>query len=641
MATDDLGFTAPPRDAFFRFRGRDGNMYKVRVPEGTTEGTAYAQFQKSGLGDPKFDAQREGQVRDAATRAAQGDSYPTRVLQNVGAGADSLWEGTKGLAGFGESDDEIKNRRTRDAALADATGGGRFFQFLGELLGTMTVPAGMFARTAQAGAQTVRNLGRLALGGDAVPFALSAGRPTTGAAVADATLGGGFFGAATPTTSDESRALKAAGGAAGGGAATGLISGAKMIRDAISAGGAEGRAAKEIVDLLGEDRAAEVVQKIQAEGFGDPRFRGIPRSVTEISQDPTLAAREKGLNARFPAKADELATAQRQGRWDVLNDMLDEAGNVLPRKAERETATGPLRTAALGKAGEDQWFHQPVAEALARLRGGEAGADPAFRKVDAYVTSVLDGGVTPERLYRMRKVLVNGLTEPLRPGADDLTAAIKASESDVYTLVKSIDDALNKASGGKWQRYLDKYVARSGPVDEAKAQTAIKDVFTNDKAQVIGGTPVVTAHKLGTALENEGSNYFGPMLSEDTLKNLRDLRARILSADEMPQRIRSAGTSGMTDPGTAMTTGLMQKKLSVLPGIGDIFKRADEYTQISVLDALQHPEVFARSVQRKLDRNLPLKASEVAVLQLLRGASTLGPAAALGGGATTSAEATQ
>src|SRR5438093_7853921 len=128
----------------------------------------------------------EFQAKVEAQRAADRELYdPTKGMStselmaaNWSAGYGNLTQGIEQLLGKvgigrGVSDEDIREKRARDERLANALPGGRALQITSEVLPTMAVPAGVFARPIAAAAKlaplgaTTQLLGASAAGGAA------------------------------------------------------------------------------------------------------------------------------------------------------------------------------------------------------------------------------------------------------------------------------------------------------------------------------------------------------------------------------------------------------------------------------------------------------------------------------------------
>lgn len=629
----------------YRFRGADGQWYEVDAPEGMSEGDAKERFERSfkrpQVRRSAVQDERASAAAAASEYAPKGDSlggdiarWARGMVANYGAGTQNVVDAVKQMFGADSAptDQEVRDRRMRDKELADSTYGGSLMQILGEVVPTLVVPAGGFVRGARGLSEGAAAFGRALTGArTAAPTASTVAAPVGPvAATADATLAGGTVGALMPTTSDESRAMNAALSAAAGGLPLGAIGSAVKLRNMYAAGAAERRAADELVRRLWNEGAQSVLDSINARGFGPPGTRNIPLTAGEISQNPALAAMERGTGdvtwAPFRAK-------QAHERFAVLEDATKGGtpANIKALEVARDNATASLREKALTEAAKDKWFHMPVVKALDDMMSGSSRPNPGVKWVNNYLRGEMDEGITPGQLYEAKKVLQEKLDGPLTPG-DQVAASLKNARRETTKIINAIDDALNKSSGGKWQKYIDKYKSESRAVDSAKAQHEIRQLFTNDAAPTIAGVPELTASRVGRALESEGSGKYGQLLDDKTLERLRELRDNIAASEDLQKLLVKSATGGRGGSNTNMDM-LLSRRLAgavegTVPILKDVAKRADEFTKAALLDAFQNPERFVAIVKKKIDRGQPLKPSEERILRLIRSTTSM-PAAAL------------
>lgn len=629
----------------YRFRGTDGQWYEVDAPEGMSEGDAKERFERSfkrpQVRRSAVQDERASAAAAASEYAPKGDSlggdiarWARGMVANYGAGTQNVVDAVKQMFGADSAptDQEVRDRRMRDKELADSTYGGSLMQILGEVVPTLVVPAGGFVRGARGLSEGAAAFGRALTGArTAAPTASTVAAPVGPvAATADATLAGGTVGALMPTTSDESRAMNAALSAAAGGLPLGAIGSAVKLRNMYAAGAAERRAADELVRRLWNEGAQSVLDSINARGFGPPGTRNIPLTAGEISQNPALAAMERGTGdvtwAPFRAK-------QAHERFAVLEDATKGGtpANIKALEVARDNATASLREKALTEAAKDKWFHMPVVKALDDMMSGSSRPNPGVKWVNNYLRGEMDEGITPGQLYEAKKVLQEKLDGPLTPG-DQVAASLKNARRETTKIINAIDDALNKSSGGKWQKYIDKYKSESRAVDSAKAQHEIRQLFTNDAAPTIAGVPELTASRVGRALESEGSGKYGQLLDDKTLERLRELRDNIAASEDLQKLLVKSATGGRGGSNTNMDM-LLSRRLAgavegTVPILKDVAKRADEFTKAALLDAFQNPERFVAIVKKKIDRGQPLKPSEERILRLIRSTTSM-PAAAL------------
>lgn len=615
------------------FKDAAGKRYKVDADDGVSEGAAYESFSRA----VKAPAAKSGGVSNEAMQmATDGMGWGQRALENVGAGVDTVWQGARSL--FGNlGDAELGEQRRLKSGLADSTTGGGALQFLGEVLPSLAVPAGGFVRGAQMAGRGVGTVAR-ALGGmeaAAPQAAATVARLGTGAAAGDAALAGALSGALQPVASDESRGLNVGLGAAGGAILPGVVAGAKKGIGALTRSGAGDRAASKLIDALGgQEGAQDAVAAVR--GYKPGAFvSDVPMSVSEILQNPKIAGLERNSRMTFKEDWANLTAAQAESRYNALRDATGGADDLTRLIDSRAAATDPMRAKALTAAQKDLWFHEPVGLHLAELMSGEAGADPAVKKIAGYVAGELDNGITPEKLYRVRKVLADRLAGPAAIG-DEMSAAAKAAQADTLGIIKSIDASLDKASGGKWSPYMERYAQESKPVTSAKAQQGIRDIFEREGAAMTAGlsgsVPEITGRRLGAAIDKTGSNAFGDTLDYGTRDALAQLQENIGRSELLQKLLKNTGTAGggSNSPMDLMSNVVAQNRISRGgQAIHWITQRSKNLTQGALSDALQNPDLFVRAVEGKLARGAPLTQSEEAVLVLVRGATAATLPAAL------------
>jgi len=563
-------------------------------------------------------------ARAGASAAADDMGWGDKALINVGAGMDNLWQGAKQLFGKGMSDQELREKRARDEALAEKTTGGGALQLAGEILPTMVIPAGGAAGAAGRGLSAL--FGRGAAG---------VARLGTVALMADSALMGGAAGALQPTTSDESKLANTALGAGGGALLPGVLAGGSAFMRKLTSRGAADRAAEQLIASLGGasegQAAADTVRNFS--GKQGPFTRDIPMTPAEITQNPVLAKQQ--MVASAGDKSGDWANfrqGQAQARYGALEDITADAANVDKLAAARDTATGPMRDKALKAAGKDQWFSAPVAQATQDMLAGGSGSNPAVKSIGNYVQSALEDGITPERLYTVRKVLTDKLSGPAQIG-DTLSAAAKSAQRETMGMIKSIDLALDRASGGKWTPYMERYGDLSKPVNSAAAQRDILGAYTKDGAAMVGGgldaVPSVTRSNLGRNMDRFGADAFGDKLDFGTRDAFGQLIDNIGRSDGLMSLLKGTMTSGggsMTAPlGNAMEESAVKALSSKDPTgiVGMVAGHSQSLYKAALSQALQNPDVFVQGITRRLAQGRAPSPSEQFVLQLVRSSGTL------------------
>ena len=607
----------------FTFTDSAGTPWTVNAPNGATESQAFAQFQAqqraSGVGTSSADAQGYS----VPTGDTSGMSLFDRVAANIGAGASNLVEGAAQLLGakkpgsflgidYDPTPQGIATKRALDEALAQSTGGGSLLQDIGEQLPFMAIPFGSFLRGGQALTQGAMNLGRLAAGSAARPLALTVARGLP-AAVGESVALGATQAALQPTDPTQSRLVNTTlGGIASGVLPLGIGAVGKGLAY-LTPGAAVGRAGAALTDALGGSANAQnAVTQVQRYGFGAPLTRDIPMTTAELTGDPALFRAQRTAQAQNSAQWAPFRESQAQARFENLQSATGSADNLDSLVQARDDATTPLREKALSAASADQWFDVPVRNTLQNIVGGDTITNPATRSIVGYVQNALESGITPQRLYTVRKVLTDGLNGPTVIG-DQISNAAKMAGADTMKIVGSIDDALNAASGGKWSKYLTKYQQMSGPVNDALASSNLRDVYAKEGAPQLGGVPEVTGANLGRAIDKVGSNDYGSLFDADTRARIQALQDNLAMTEQPQKLLRLVGTSGggsntPMDLFAATRAGMGNAISGVLgrvPIVSSLMKGAGAATDAALNRALMYPDAFTSAVLGNLRLSQP------------------------------------
>jgi hypothetical protein len=517
-------------------------------------------------------AQRQQETRAQSLRdTAEGLSPWEWGMANVGAGMSNLGLGARQLGakigiGSGPTDDEIREKREMDEALAGEGWRGKGLQILGETLPTLAVPAGIYAaplRAARVGPVTAL-LGTGAAGGAA------------GAALA-------------PVTSDESRGgnmvLAAGLGAAVPGAGTALSKGAKAGYKVLTQAGARQRALEGLAEYLPEARRANVAQRLS--DYRPPSIKGqqvdLPTSGAQATGDAGLAQAEAASRSRpttGPAWQD-FDASRNAGLYGALQDLAPSDLRLDRLTRARDLAAGPLRERALADAGQRGGFADPVLRHADDLLTGDTGANTGVQTIAKYVQNVIGPDATPGRLYEARKFLASKLSGPSAVG-DEMAAAAKGAQRETRALIQSIDDALDDASKGQWSPYLTEYGRRSQPINSGAALRKVADKIADKPLR--GDTPEMTAAGLGQAVRQYGTGKYGDRFTPEAGQDVAGL-LQTLKRGESAARSRKLSATmggGSITNSDQLLGAFTDKVLSAIPGVGGYVGRLRNFNMEAV-----------------------------------------------------------
>jgi hypothetical protein len=229
--------------------------------------------------------------------------------------------------------------------------------------------------------------------------------------------------------------------------------------------------------------------------------------------------------------------------------------------------------------------------------------------------------ITPERLYEVRKVLADKLNGPHVIG-DELSAATKGAQRETMALINGIDQALDRASGGKWQQYLNRYQDKSRPVNASRAARDARAVFAEPGIPDVGGAPEVTLNRLRTA-QQAGQSGFDPRVTDFSPKAQRTLQAiedQYVRAQE-PAKVRKlVGSQG---GGSQTSTDIEAALRSLTTGHGGAISKVVEFftrgsdvamrTELSRL--LQNPREAAAAIRAAAQAGRALSPAQQSLLE--------------------------
>jgi hypothetical protein len=621
----------------------------VRLPDGTVvtnvpDGITQSELMRR-LGKTTPPSQ-EWMNRTMANMTLADKPWYEKAAIQAGAGVDNLVTGVKQLfAGKEEKPElerEVSRGRVLKKALAEASDTktlpdwmpttGSALQVAGEVLPTMAVPAGAYARGAAA---LPRALG--VIKGAATPA-----RVGTAALVADAAIGGGVSGALAPTAEGESRSMNATLGAVTGGALPAAMAAGKGAYKMVAPGGGRIRAGNEIADELAQGAAdpqtvlRQTIAQLQGAQPGP-----IPLSVAAQLRDPQLARLEAGSRARNGANWYDFDQGQARAVAGAFDQATGEAADLAARRASREANIQANKAAAFGAAdpaafaGELTAFRNNLQQAM---RSPEA-SNPAVLNMLRTIEGEMDRlgpAFGPEHLATIRHNL-SGKGNSLSPNA------YQSAPRDSFAtrgVLQEVDNILNNSTGNKWQNVVSGYAADSQPVAAAKAAGRVREAYYDPtgrvrgvSADVAGDVPKITEAGLGRAMDAARGPDKATLLSNPAQTQLEAI-LDALRAQNIVQGVKRSATAG---GGSNTASDLMAARAAAQAGdvvagmaggpagmmakgaIDKAISIANTHRDRALAEALQDPQRLVQILERRLKAGEPLSLAEAGVLQVLRG----------------------
>ena len=344
----------------------------------------------------------------------------------------------------------------------------------------------------------------------------------------------------------------------------------------------------------------------------------IRNALADKALDPKDAALAmEALNAKTgPLREKAFDLARQKTSEEIANPLVRETSAIRTRAGESglgspeaQTLASEIERRALG----------PVSNKSVIGAGGLAVDIPVFaRKVD------------PSNLYAARK-RINDILGGAPGGNDELTNAVKANKNTAIGLKNAIDEALNHASSGEWDKYLTTYMEKIKPIEEGKAFQNVLSRFEN--ASRIPGTdiPKITPAALRKAADETYKDVGAATVSKISPESrllLRDAE-RAMGAIENAQ-------SGLSATNNSATASRFYEMVRTAPkavqpvisaGLAAINILTKNKSQEIIVDALKNPENFQAIVDRYNKMNkVPISPAQAKGLQVLLGSVGAGAA---------------
>lgn len=410
------------------------------------------------------------------------------------------------------------------------------------------------------------------------------------------------------------------------------------------------RVARAIADMTPQRRAAnrlleastgtpgqtteEIARRLETSNSGVP---GLYYSAAQATQDEAIAALEKQSRMR-PVNGPAWGQFDR-GQNTALVHALDSAVGgatdeaVTAARTMRDDATRPLREDAFERA--DSLYNPvrtsaPIFETLDREMAGRHGAAPGAGRIENFVrTNVGRGDEPAASTYEVRKTLADALNRKAGINLSDIESSAKSADAMTRTMVASIDNALNEASGGAYRRYMDEFIAHSPNV---KSVEAMNDIRQELAARIRGGAvdmngePLLSRSYLKQIFERHGEDKFGSTLLPEHQASL-DAMLNARQQMDAPLANYRATVTGGGGSDTAANLALQGAKvighgaglggaMRVLSGLGETASEAvGSASNLRLADLLRNPreaaavlrEAAARDAARRARRSTGVK----------------------------------
>ena len=596
---------------------------------GDTEGAAKIAAYIQSIGNKPAQPVRPTQTVDNSTQEqmvaqeAKDTGWAGRNLAGIGASAADTYYALKQMFGGGLSPQDEQSVKDWRAIAQEAPVG----YVAGSIMQTAIPLVGVGGKVMKA-AEAIPKIGGSLLGRSMLLNA----------------AGGAAQGALIPTIGNESRAQNmAVYGSLGAGmpAALGLVTGvsrlaANLSAPRISKNAAEVAQGRVLNKLVGEDKQQAVIDAMKN---SQSMLTGSPLTAAEASigtGSTAIPALQEAVKGRAGDSWQAIKEAQRVARTDALKTI--DANTLM---AERDLVTNPLREKALSIARSAAVLDSkiPPVSSTPILEGIDKKlSDPAFAASEKAqivksfrdkIASFTDdkGVINPDALYTIRKDIndtVASLTKGVDPATSNKLAAQVSGE-----LKPLIDAAIEKSSGGNWNKYLNTYSAMSRKVDQANILTRLHGKLAApleggaDRASAFSSAVNNEAQTLRQATGFGGYKNLEDVLTKEQLASIKAVQAD-LNRQSKVQELAKAGADNV-----ARTYGSLKNdvpNIKLLNRYSTIFNSLVNAGQAGVTEktfkelatALQDPKTVAYLMEKA-------SAKDKAVLQRLINIQTYAP----------------
>lgn len=392
-----------------------------------------------------------------------------------------------------------------------------------------------------------------------------------------------------PSTKEGGQLDQALTGALIGGAipsVTTPLSGAvSFIKQMLTKGGQNERAANKLVELLGKERGFSTLRT--AESAAPDPIIGTEHTIPALTNDLDLMAIQKGLRNEFPAEYIGHEQINEALRRKFLSSKVPDDFEIAAALQNRDDIALPMKRALTG---------EPDIEALNSELGIRQGASlPGTDeyKTISFVKKLTEGDT---KLNDLQKLIA--ARDQIKRSLDNPSTLIESATPDQAVAMQQldlIDGELDRVTSGGWSNYLRKYSDMSEPVNEARAMRQI-----GDKLEEV---PNLTARNVTAALRKYQDSSFGPNLSASTQQDMERL-VDDLAMQERPLVIKATGSDTQMNQRlhalSALEGPLLGFRNPLLGALRGMQVLGQSGTKRALKDLLIDPEHYAQYMSKAL-----------------------------------------
>jgi hypothetical protein len=343
-----------------------------------------------------------------------------------------------------------------------------------------------------------------------------------------------------------------------------------------------------------------------------PIVPGSPRTSGEASGDIGILRLEKGVRGKEPAPFGQRLSEQNAARQAELTALGGAPKDIAAAAAARDATTGPMRTAALGPAGQKVAPADQVHAKIDSILASPVGKRETVSSSLGWAKKLIGDETDPVALYEIRKDLQLAQRGKLQPSSATAPNAstLALARGELGDVVKSLDDAIESVAPG-FKAYLQRHSDMSKPIDQMKviqeiqrrAQLTSADITTGQN--FMGNAPFARA--LDAAVQKNGAK-----LTQDQVQRLEAIRTDLQYGQAINSPlIKAAGSDTFQNLSIAQVIGaaptnvhpalrVLAKPLDWMYRIGG----TDEAVNAILVDAMLDPKLAAAMLRQATPKSV-------------------------------------
>ena len=327
----------------------------------------------------------------------------------------------------------------------------------------------------------------------------------------------------------------------------------------------------------------------------------------QATRDMGLRSLEKTAKGLDDVAFAEREIAQNQRNINLLGDVAGTADDLKALRTARETATAPLREAAI-KGQRGPVATQRVEDEINRILNTEAGERDVVNSVLVRTRDKLRDGdenlkTDVNRLYGIRK----DINDKIGGKGDDPSS--RYAKRELIRVRDALDAEIEAVSPG-WRQYLDEYSTRSTEIDQIETLQNLQQNTVNAVPNVTGTgvTPVINRSKWHTQVRKRMNEL---ELTDDQNAVLNEITSD-LDITASPPGLRQAGSDTFRNMSSANVLGNITNPAianspaaqTLISPLRWLYKLPDEQISDLIVEAMLDPSMARRLMNRPTVRNM-------------------------------------